>query len=143
MRTDRPEEASRDLLRAQILGSPEARTQHRIHAVLLVAGGLSCRAAAKLLGDSPRAVEYWIKRYKTDKIDGLRSRSSPGRPPRLDAAKMAELHAAIAAGPPRTGGPVWRGEDVRALIAARWSVRIGLRQAQRFLAAARRNIRKK
>lgn len=55
---------------------------------------------------------------------------------------MAELRAAIAAGPPGSGAPAWRGEDVSALIRSRWSVRIGVRQAQRFLSDARTYMRK-
>lgn len=139
MRTNRPEAGAYDALRAEVRGSPEAREQHRIHAVMLVAGGLSCRAAARLLGDSPRAVGYWVTRYKVNKIDGLLSISPAGRPPRLSVAQKLELRAAVLAGPPFPGAVGWRGQDAAALIARRWGVKLGLRQAQRHLASVRSN----
>jgi hypothetical protein len=37
------------------------RSDHRLHGVLLVAQGLSCPEVARLLGDSSRSVEYWIR----------------------------------------------------------------------------------
>lgn len=137
MRTNKPEAGAYDALRAEVRGSPAARQQHRIHAVMLVAGGLSCRAAARLLGDSPRAIGYWVKRYKTYKISGLLSRQPVGRPPRLSAAQRMELRAAVLAGPPFPGAAGWRGQDAAAFIARRWGVKLGLRQAQRHLADAR------
>ena len=125
-----------EALRAEVRGSPQARRQHRIHAVMLVAGGLSCRAAARLMGDSPRAVEYWVDRYKTNKINGLFDSLPPGRPPRLSAAQTAELDTAISAAPAGAG---WSGEKVVEFVARRWGVALGLRQAQRLLARLRRN----
>lgn len=139
MRTNRPGSGEIEGLRAQARGSSQARLQHRIHAVLLVAGGLSCRGAARLLGDSPRAVEYWVKRYNSNKINGLLNSSPPGRPPRLTPPRLAELRAAVAAGPPIAGAAGWRGEDVSAFISRRWGVTLGLRQAQRLLAKLRSN----
>ena len=123
-------------MRAEARGSPLARRQHRIHAVLLVAGGLSCRAAARLQGDYPRAVEYWVNRYKSNKIQGLFDVMPPGRPPRLAASQIAELRAAVAAAPEGGG---WSGEKAVEFVARRWGVALGLRQAQRLLARMRRN----
>ncbi|NLH73993.1 MAG: helix-turn-helix domain-containing protein, partial [Verrucomicrobia bacterium] len=42
----------------EIRRSQDARYDHRLHAVLLVAQGLTCPQVAELLGDAPRAVEY-------------------------------------------------------------------------------------
>lgn len=139
MRTNRPGRSEIDSLRAQARGSPQARLQHRIHAVLLVAGGMSCRGAARILGDSPRAVGYWVKRYNANKINGLLNSSPPGRPPRLTPVQLLELRAAVAAGPPIAGAAGWRGGDVSSFIARRWGVALGLRQAQRLLAKMRTN----
>jgi len=134
MRTIRPADGAYDALRAEVRGSAQARQQHRIHAVLLVAGGLSCRAAARLLGDSPRAVEYWVNRYNRNKIKGLFNSAPVGRPPRLSSSQAAELSAVVASGAPFPGAEGWRGEDVSLFVGRRWGVKFGLRQAQRFLA---------
>ena len=128
-----------EALRGEARGSPQARQQHRLHAVLLVASGLSCRGAARLLGDSPRAVAYWIGRYNSNKIKGLFDRHPPGRPSRLSAEQFAQLRAAVAAGPAGAGGGDWTGAAVSAFVARRWGVALGRRQAQRLLAKMRIN----
>jgi len=44
-------------LQDEIRRNSEARYDHRLHAVLLVAQGMSCRQTAEVLGDAPRTVE--------------------------------------------------------------------------------------
>lgn len=126
-----------DALRAEVLGSAQSRQQHRIHAVLLVAGGLSCRAVARLLGDSPRAVEYWVNRYKSNNINGLADELAQGRVPRLSAEQFAQLRVAVMSVPAGSVARVWTGEDIVAFVARRWATVLGLRQAQRVLAKIR------
>ena len=50
------------ILQDEIRRSYEARYDHRLHAILLVAQGMSCRQVSNLLGDSPRAIAYWVQR---------------------------------------------------------------------------------
>lgn len=71
-------------LRDEIRQSAEARYQHRVHAVLLVAHGLNCSQVAALFGDSPRAVAYWRQRYQAHGTSGLRDEKRTGRPPKQD-----------------------------------------------------------
>ena len=49
-------------LQQEIQRSEESRYDHRLHGVLLVAQGMTCPEVARLLGDSPRSVEYWVHR---------------------------------------------------------------------------------
>lgn len=139
MRAIRLDPGTFDHIRAQLRVSPQVRRLHRLHAVLLVAGGLSCRKAARLLGDSPRSVEYWAQRYMSDKDNGLNEKKHTGRRPRLTAAQLAQLRVVLAGAaadaPPPPGG--WDGKSARAYIARRWGVRLGLRRVQSLLAAAR------
>ena len=124
-------------LRTAVRASAQARQQHRIHAVLLVAGGLSCHTVARLLGDSPRAVEYWVNRYKSNNINGLADDSAQGRVPRLSAAQFAELRVAVLTGLAGSQARVWTGEDIVTFVARRWGTVLGLRQAQRVLVKMR------
>jgi transposase len=64
---------------------------HRLHSVALVASGLSASEAARIYGDSPRAVAYWVTRYKKLGLKGLSEESRPGRPSRLDSSDMKKL----------------------------------------------------
>lgn len=140
MRAIRLDPGTFDHIRAQLRASSQVRRLHRLHAVLLVAGGLSCRQAARLLGDSPRSVEYWAHRYISDNVNGLNDKKHTGRRPRLTAAQLAQLRAVLAGSaadaPAPPGG--WDGKSARAYIARRWGVRLGLRRVQALLAAVRR-----
>ena len=51
-------------LQDEIRRSEESRYDHRLHGVLLVAQGMTCREAGKLLGDAPRTVEYWVHEFE-------------------------------------------------------------------------------
>ena len=44
------------ILQDEIRRNEQARYDHRLHGVLLLAQGMSCRQAAQLLGDAPRTV---------------------------------------------------------------------------------------
>ena len=58
-------------LQDEIRRSPEARYDHRLHGLLLVAQGMSCQHVAHLLGDSPRTVQYWIRRFEQEGLAPL------------------------------------------------------------------------
>ena len=57
-------------LQNEIRRTDESRYDHRLHGVLLVARGLSCREVAGLLGDAPRTVAYWVRRFEEDGLQG-------------------------------------------------------------------------
>jgi transposase len=59
------------VLQDEIRRSEEARYDHRLHGVLLVAQGMSAPQVAQLLGDGTRTVEYWVRRFNTDGLSGL------------------------------------------------------------------------
>ena len=54
------------ILQDEIRRSYEARYDHRLHAILMVAQGMSCRQVAQLLGDAPRSVAYWASRFESE-----------------------------------------------------------------------------
>ena len=69
-------------LQDEIRRSQDARYDHRLHAVLLVAQGQSCREVARLLGDAPRSVENWVHRFEARGFAGLLEGQRAGRPSR-------------------------------------------------------------
>ncbi len=71
------------------------RVLHRLHGVTLVFGGLSASAVGALLGDSARAVAYWVKRFKQDGIKGLEEESRPGRPSKLNASQLKAMQTFV------------------------------------------------
>lgn len=50
-------------LQDEIRRNDEGRYDHRLYAMLLVAHGMSCREVGRILGDAPRTVAYWARRY--------------------------------------------------------------------------------
>jgi hypothetical protein len=90
-------------LQDEIRRSQEARYDHRLHAVLLVAQGMTCPEAAKFLGDSPRTVQYWIRRFEEDGFAGLADADRPGRPRKLSARHIDLINQALRKSPRDVG----------------------------------------
>lgn len=124
-------------LRRAILSSPEGRRAYRLHAVLLVGRGLSCRRAAALIGASPRAVSYWVRRYRDKSVAGLEEKPHLGRRPRLSARELAELPALLSAPPPAQDAVSgrWTGAALRRHLQRARGVSLSVRQCQRLLRA--------
>src|SRR5258708_18314919 len=83
--------------------SEEWRYDHRLHGVLLVAQGMTCPEVARLLGDAPRSVEYWVGRFERDGLAGLLEGERPGRPRSLNS-KQLETVDRVLRRPPREAG---------------------------------------
>jgi transposase len=68
------------------------RILHRLHSVALVVSGRSASEAARIYGDSPRAVAYWVTRYEKEGVKGLGEDSRPGRPAKLNPSEIKKVH---------------------------------------------------
>jgi transposase len=121
-------------LQDEIRRSQEARYNHRLHAVLLVAQGVSCTKAASLLGDSPRTVQYWVNRFEEEGFAGLADADRPGRPKKLSEQQLEQL-AQVIRGSPRDAGMntnIWDGKTLSAFIKRQYGIDLGVRQCQRL-----------
>jgi len=121
-------------LQDEIRRSEEARYDHRLHAVLLVAQGYSCRSAAKSLGDPPRSVQYWTSRFEERGFAGLQAQLKPGRPRTLEPNQLREIGKVIRQSPRDCGLSVnlWDGKTLSAWIQKKFKVSLGVRQCQRL-----------
>ena len=90
-------------LQDEIRRSEESRYDHRLHGLLLVAHGMSCREVAQLLGDSPRAVQYWVNRFERDGLAGMAEGERPGRPRALGERELAEINRVLRQTPKAAG----------------------------------------
>lgn len=122
------------ILQDEIRRSYEARYDHRLHAVLMVAQGLSCRKVATLLGDSPRTVAYWVNRFEAEGLSGLADGDRPGRPRRLNEQQLHEIQEALRSSPANYGltANLWDGKLLSHFIRQRFGVELGVRQCQRL-----------
>ena len=118
----------------EIRRSEESRYDHRLHGVLLVAQGATCPDVGRLLGDSPRTVEYWVRRFEAKGFAGLTEGQRSGRPRRLSAAQLREVDQALRQTPRDFGltGTLWDGKTLSAWLAQRFQVRLQVRQCQRL-----------
>jgi len=71
------------------------RFLHRLHCVTLHLQGVSVRESARIYGDAPRSVAYWIKRFKEDGVDGLHEEARSGRPSKLNEAQTKRLQQVL------------------------------------------------
>jgi transposase len=105
-------------LQQEIQRSEESRYDHRLHGVLLVAQGMTCPEVARLLGDAPRSVEYWVHRFDQRGLAGLTEGERPGRPSRLDDKHVKEINRVLRGKPSDAGMRVnlWDGKTLSAWI---------------------------
>ena len=122
------------ILQDEIRRTYEARYDHRLHAILLLAQGMSSRQAAQLLGDSPRTVAYWVQRFETEGLAGLADADRPGRPRRLDQVQLCQIEQALRKSPLEVGLSVnlWDGKALSAYIKQQFGIQLGIRQCQRL-----------
>lgn len=122
------------ILQDEIRRSYEARYDHRLHAILMVAHGMSCRNVSELLGDSPRSVAYWVQRFEKEGLAGLADAERPGRPTRLDGVQIDQIQAALRLKPADFGftANLWDGKLLSHFINQQFGIPIGVRQCQRI-----------
>ena len=121
-------------LQDEIRRSHDARYDHRLHALLLVAQGLTCPEVSDLLGDAPRTVENWVHRFEEEGLAGLVEGERTGRPSRLGEAELEAVEAALR-GSPRDHGlsaNLWDGKTLSAWIKQELGISLGVRQCQRL-----------
>jgi transposase len=93
--------------------SSRERLLHRLHSVTLVLNGLSSSETGRIYGDSPRAVAYWVKRYKKDGLQGLHEESRPGRPSKLNPSQLKKVQTFL-------NKSAARSKSVKAVILAEY-----------------------
>jgi transposase len=121
-------------LQDEIRRSNEARYDHRLHAVLLVAQGVNCLEVAAMLGDSIRTIQYWVNRFETEGFSGLADADRPGRPPKLVKKQLDVINTALRASPVDLGfnTNIWDGKTLSLFIEKRFGIVLGVRQCQRL-----------
>lgn len=118
----------------EIRRSDEARYDHRLHGILLVAQGMSCNKVAEVLGDSPRTVANWVWRFESKGLAGLAEGERTGRPCCLSKTQTNAVDRALRKRPTDFGidANLWDGKTLSVFIRNKWGIELGVRQCQRF-----------
>ncbi len=121
-------------LQDEIRRTDDSRYDHRLHGLLLVAQGMTAPQVGRLLGDSTRSVQYWVRQFREEGLAGLAEGARPGRPRRLTEAQLKVVEAALRQRPEDAGlsGNRWDGKTLSAFLQRRFSVDLGIRQCQRL-----------
>ena len=112
-------------------GSARERLLHRLHSVALVLKGFSASEAARIYGDSPRAVAYWVKRFREAGVHGLGDEVRSGRPPKLKPAQLNALQALISYS--QNAGKPMNAKTMRTYVLKEYGVSLTHRQCWRIL----------
>lgn len=127
-------ETSIAAIQDEISRTPEGRYFHRLHVVLYVLGGASSYDAARLYGDSPRAIENWVHRLASNGLSGLLEGSRMGRPTRLSTPQLERLRNDIRRSPRELGYDqnLWDGVLLSHHLTKEYSISLSVRQCQRL-----------
>ena len=95
---------------------------------------MTCPEVARLLGDAPRSVEYWVRSCEQKDLAGLREGERTGRPRRLNKQQLAEINAALRPMPREVGrsGNLEDGKTLAVWIEQQYGITLGVRQCQRL-----------
>lgn len=127
-------EVMRIAIRQEIGRSEDSRYDHRLHGLLLVTVGQSCRQVAELFGDDGTTVQRWVRRFEHGGLEALREGERSGRPRTLDAAQWRKLQADLRKSPRDFGlaATLWDGPVLSEHLRRRYRVDLGVRQCQRM-----------
>ena len=122
-------------LRREARRCRDGAASRRMLALALVLEGASREEAARAAGMDRQTLRDWVHRHDAEGLPGLRDRPRSGRRPRLTPEQEAELATAVERGPDpdRDGVVRWRRVDLRALIEARFAVRLHERSVGKVL----------
>jgi transposase len=127
-------EVMRIAIQQEIERSEESRYDHRLHGLLLITAGQSCRQVAELFGENGTTVQRWVQRLEQGGLEALREGERPGRPRMLDARQWRRLQGDLRRSPRDFGlaANLWDGQVLSEHLRQHYRVALGVRQCQRI-----------
>ena len=121
-------------IQQEIGRSEESRYDHRLHGLLLVANGQSCRGVAELLGEAATTIQRWVHRFEQGGFEALRDGERPGRPRVLEDRQWRQLQRDLRRSPQAFGlaENLWDGRLVSEHLRQHYGVDLSVRQCQRI-----------
>ena len=116
-------------------GSPQELERRRWRAIELLKQGQAPVEVARHLQVDRRSVRRWKSAHAREGMAGLRSRPTPGRPPKLAAPEKKQLEEILLKGAKAAGFPseLWTCPRVARLIARQFGVRYHVDHIGRLL----------
>ena len=131
-------------IQQEIVRSEDSRYDHRLHGVLLVCQGFSCPDVSKILGDSPRIIEYWVKDFNENGFEGLHEEKHSGRPSVIDEKTLGIIDSDLRQNPSSFGYSqnLWDGKMLSHHLREKYEIVLGVRQCQRLFNKLEFRLRK-
>lgn len=109
----------------RLKGGAAVLEARRRRALKLLKKGLSLNEVARRLGCAPSSVMRWRDALEREGPEGLKVRTSPGRPPKLSTSERLKLQEVLLAGPLASGyrTDLWTTARVASVIRSRFGVR--------------------
>jgi transposase len=116
-------------------GSPEELERRRRRAIALLQQGMAPVEVARYIGVDRRSVRRWRADHERAGPAGVGAKPVPGRPPKLDAARRAQLERLLLRGAEAAGfsTPLWTCPRVAALVRREFGVRYHVDHVGRVL----------
>lgn len=113
-----------------------------LHAVLLVAQGMTCRQAAAVLGDG--TLEHWVRGFERSGLAGHQECGRPGRSRRLTEEHLQIIGQVLRKPPEDVGltANLWDGKALCAFLRCEFGADLGVRQCQRLFKSLDFRLRK-
>jgi transposase len=121
----------------RLKGSAEVLEARRQQAMQMLADELSLNEVARRIGCNASSVMRWRDRWDVLGEEGLKVRSSSGRPPKMNAQQKGELLGLLLQGPMAFGWrtEVWTTRRIVTLIHRKFSIDYHFTQVARILHA--------
>lgn len=131
-------------IRQEIDRSEEARYDHRLHGLLLVANGRSCTEVGQLFGEAATTVQRWVRRFEEAGFSGLREGERSGRPRTVDERSWNRIEADLRKSPNAFGlaANLWDGPVLSEHLRRNYGIKLGVRQCQRLFSHMGFRLRK-
>ena len=107
----------------------------KCQAMISLANGTGVSEVCKVLGVTRESVRLWRKVLAREGPDGFVSHKRTGRKPKLGQAAREGLRKALSMHPSMLGhqGDKWKGEMACKYLEDKWSVKISVRAAQKWI----------
>jgi len=127
-------EIMRIAVQQEIARSGESRYDHRLHGILLVSHGISCSQVAAWLGQDPRTIQRWVKRFESKGFAGLQEGERSGRASKISEGKWEALEHELRRHPREFGYTqnLWDGKLLAHHLSKTHRINLGTRQCQRI-----------
>lgn len=127
------ENATLEELRVAMEAAPNKRCYVRLNAIRLLLSGVPRESVCEIFCRTDRMVRLWIEMFNRGGIDGLITKSRPGRPRKVKLERVRDLLVPVLEDPSQAGPVYWTGVKLHGYLKEPLAVELGYRTTVRWL----------